>query len=219
MGANRDAQSDADGRFRLGPLLPGHYDIHAQRRGFPDLRLEEVRAGASDVEVWLLPGIDVSGRVLDATGKSVGGALIILERRADDDGMRSATTGVSQPGLEERSRSDGQRGGSHCSAARKAGRRAFTREPSGAVQALSRQEVQGGVARNCLWSTRSSTFSTTELILPEGDGTHALNDLLCSSRIDEALPLRALDSNRGEEECFLPLTLSAFSISRRRSSS
>ncbi len=80
-------------------------------------------------------------------------------------------------------------------------------------------KVQGGVARNCLWSTRSSTFSTTELILPEGDGTHALNDLLCSSRIDEALPLRALDSNRGEEECFLPLTLSAFSISRRRSSS
>ena len=107
MGANRDAQSDADGRFRLGPLLPGHYDIHAQRRGFPDLRLEEVRAGASDVEVWLLPGIDVSGRVRDATGKSVGGALIILERRADDGGMRSATTGVSQPGLEERSRSDG----------------------------------------------------------------------------------------------------------------
>ena len=69
--------SDTDGTFEIGPLIPGTYIVRAFG---PQLRGElEVTIGEDDdIAVPMVPGVTLSGTVRDADGRAVPGALLSL---------------------------------------------------------------------------------------------------------------------------------------------
>ncbi|HYH95224.1 carboxypeptidase-like regulatory domain-containing protein [Hyalangium sp.] len=79
-------ETDAQGRFRLRSLFPGHYDISFQRDRFLPQKLETwaLTANPPPLTVMLLSAPTIQGRVVDASGTPLGEArveLYKLERR------------------------------------------------------------------------------------------------------------------------------------------
>ena len=72
-------ETDADGSYRLAGLRPGRYEVEArggrQRMASADVRLT---AGTERLDLVVEAGTEVSGRVVDAAGRPVGGAVVRL---------------------------------------------------------------------------------------------------------------------------------------------
>ncbi len=71
------ARSDREGRFRIDNLLPGTYDINADKDGFASARLEGYTLGelvGPECILVLAEGVEVSVRVLSSAGDPVAGA-------------------------------------------------------------------------------------------------------------------------------------------------
>jgi RNA polymerase sigma factor (sigma-70 family) len=79
------ATSDAAGRYRIAGLRPGRYHLSARARPLGDAELRTVSVLDRDltsVDLELLPGGVVEGRLLSATGAPVSGARVSLTVRA-----------------------------------------------------------------------------------------------------------------------------------------
>ncbi|WIG98868.1 carboxypeptidase-like regulatory domain-containing protein [Myxococcus sp. SDU36] len=79
--ASRHASSDAQGRFQLGAVQPGHYVVRARKEVLGVVRMVsqdlELREGTpSQVELRFPRGVTVSGVVVTATGKPLEGAVV-----------------------------------------------------------------------------------------------------------------------------------------------
>lgn len=74
------ARSGADGRFELG-VDPGEWTLTAREPGYSatPLALTVPEAGLEDVRVVLAPGRALRGRVVDATGRGLAGAMITVQ--------------------------------------------------------------------------------------------------------------------------------------------
>ena len=72
--------TDRDGRFQLGPLVPGPYEIHVDPDEAADLVAfrREVSAGDRDVEIRLSRGAKVTGLLLDPQGEPTAGFVGLL---------------------------------------------------------------------------------------------------------------------------------------------
>lgn len=115
----RRGLTDEDGSFELGGLLPGTGDLTVLAPGFPPVRRPSLAVG-SDVEVALVAGQVLRGRVSDATDAPLAGSWISIERpdapplvlRANEDGTFSTDRApalpfllrVSHPGYREQTR-------------------------------------------------------------------------------------------------------------------
>lgn len=79
-----EADSQADGSFRIDGVPPGSYALRAKRDGYVPSRLNgrvgmiELSAGQSmvDANVQLVPDATITGKLLDDAGKPVAGATI-----------------------------------------------------------------------------------------------------------------------------------------------
>ena len=70
-------RADSEGRFRLEGLEPGAYAVIARDdSGRSAERRVTLAADEAELELWLEGGVHVSGRVLDTTGRPVGGAEV-----------------------------------------------------------------------------------------------------------------------------------------------
>ncbi|HET9226367.1 MAG TPA: carboxypeptidase-like regulatory domain-containing protein, partial [Thermoanaerobaculia bacterium] len=77
------AVSDAEGRFRIGNVSAGRFDLRALRRGFaaalvPGVTIEESEPRTDVGEIALQPGGSIEGIVVDESGKPVEGAAIMM---------------------------------------------------------------------------------------------------------------------------------------------
>ncbi len=111
-----EAFTDAEGRFEFVHVPAGTYDLEADAVGFVATTVPglEVAPGTDDLDlgdIYLDPGVTISGRVTDAQGQplaevsvtarpvgQVGGSLVrdLMRRRlgGEDGGIRSAVDGV-----------------------------------------------------------------------------------------------------------------------------
>jgi protocatechuate 3,4-dioxygenase beta subunit len=74
------AVTDAEGRFRIGEILPGErFNLYVKRSGYVGATLGGIRAtGDRPLEVVLRPEATVAGRVLDEAGEPVPNATVRL---------------------------------------------------------------------------------------------------------------------------------------------
>lgn len=100
---HQSATTAADGIARFAVVVPGPTDVAARAIGkAPAFAFRMVPPGEVDLTLVLKPGAPVSGKVVDAAGKPVGGAHVIYRgasdwgARADDrlDGVVSAADGT-----------------------------------------------------------------------------------------------------------------------------
>lgn len=102
-GAATEVKTDAQGRFRLGPLAPGAWKLATKPAGYvPAAREVDVTAtrepgGVSvrDVRIDLERGALLAGTVRDARGQRIVGATIVAQR-ADGTGPRAEAIANSQ---------------------------------------------------------------------------------------------------------------------------
>ena len=95
-GASSEASTEKAGRWKLGPLRPGHWKLEVKQPGYlPQTRELDVTAsripGATsvrDIRIDLARGALVGGTVRDARGQRAGGAHVVI-RSAD---------GIEMPG-------------------------------------------------------------------------------------------------------------------------
>jgi len=72
-----DAPVDGDGYFRLEGLSPGELSIKAEHPGYPRVAKDlDLRVGINSVNLEFQGGQEVSGRVVDTSGKPVAGAAV-----------------------------------------------------------------------------------------------------------------------------------------------
>lgn len=96
----RQAKSDAEGRFRVGDLYPGRYELAARPpRAVADLvRVEvEVTSGELRRDLSAPPGATLAGRVVDAQGEPLEGSAVFAVR----EGRTEGTSGTSSAGAFE----------------------------------------------------------------------------------------------------------------------
>jgi len=74
----RSGTTDADGAARFASLAPGTYEVAARAPGHRTLSMPmSPRAGlAWEMELTLVPGVEVRGRVVDRAGAPLAGALV-----------------------------------------------------------------------------------------------------------------------------------------------
>ena len=80
--------TDAEGRFEVGDLAVGRYDLEVRARGFaparvPGLRVDEGVGQADFGTVVLVPGASIEGRVADPDGRPIAGAEVTVEIERD----------------------------------------------------------------------------------------------------------------------------------------
>lgn len=103
LGPALRARTDESGTARFDDLAPGTYSVYGDRGGHafaqvPDLRVDADRvdelreAFATVVALELPPGIDVGGRVVDATGAPVAGADVWISTGVTRSHGTTATT-------------------------------------------------------------------------------------------------------------------------------
>lgn len=88
--------TDAEGRFRLANVLPGPYDLHVAAAGHAPLRVPGVEVPEAPTDgdlgsVYLEPGADVAGRVVDAAGEPLAGVEVHVYARDLLTGMTGAS--------------------------------------------------------------------------------------------------------------------------------
>ena len=86
------AETDADGRFVVGPLDPGTHAVVAHARGHAPVAVA-ADAGAAGVELRLGAAARITGRVVDPGGAPVPAASIVVLARA---GVATRTVAVAQ---------------------------------------------------------------------------------------------------------------------------
>ncbi|WP_163993694.1 carboxypeptidase regulatory-like domain-containing protein [Pyxidicoccus caerfyrddinensis] len=87
--------ADAEGRFALGPLPPGDYDVLAERdglHGFAHLSLSEERPDA-EATVYLGTIVHLEGVVLDEAGQPIADAIVTASSEVEGPPFDDATTG------------------------------------------------------------------------------------------------------------------------------
>ncbi len=68
----------ADGEFDLGPAQPGSYEVSARcASGEQGSKKIEAKANMPDVVLEVKPGASIAGKVVDGSGKPVGGAAVM----------------------------------------------------------------------------------------------------------------------------------------------
>ncbi len=78
------ASADAEGKTTFASVVPGRYDVVASAPGFaPAFASALVSTGPVDVNVVLIPGAPVSGRVLSAAGQPVADAIVLFSGASD----------------------------------------------------------------------------------------------------------------------------------------
>jgi protocatechuate 3,4-dioxygenase beta subunit len=91
--STEEARSDAQGRFRLAPLVDGRHRLAAKWPDEHDIYLRDhdvvAAVGAKDVRLVLDPNGDVHGRVVTSAGKPVGRAWVAI---ADGEGTLAFAT-------------------------------------------------------------------------------------------------------------------------------
>ncbi len=75
-----EASTDAHGQYRLGPLVPGAYELSAGKKGFAPSALVNARAGDEGVRLRLERGGTLRVRIVDAAGNPLPGAQPSLLR-------------------------------------------------------------------------------------------------------------------------------------------
>jgi hypothetical protein len=98
MSTMRVRRVEEDGRFRYGPVSPGEYVLEVAssegQRGVLTVAIED--ENVDDVKIELSPGIEVSGRVVDAEGLPVSGVTVAMHRIEEDPMMgMSGFTGAA----------------------------------------------------------------------------------------------------------------------------
>ncbi|HEX9667919.1 MAG TPA: carboxypeptidase-like regulatory domain-containing protein, partial [Thermoanaerobaculia bacterium] len=85
-------QTDAEGSYRLEALRPGRYEVEArgrrQRVAHGTVRLA---GGTQRLDLVVEPGVEVSGRIVDASGQPVGAAAARLQALPGGSTFHSAT--------------------------------------------------------------------------------------------------------------------------------
>jgi hypothetical protein len=107
LNASRCASTDAAGQYRAGPLTPGAYQIYAQgdsqyaQRWYDGAlntdTAQRVTMGNStvpNINIALVPGAAISGRVSNASNAGVAGVQISIYPRNSNGVIRYATTGA-----------------------------------------------------------------------------------------------------------------------------
>lgn len=86
--------ADKEGRYRLGPLHPGSYDLQASAEGFRKQKEEarELAAGVTAWDITLPRAIIVDGVLVDSEGLPVADELIELTSIPLGDGMEDLKT-------------------------------------------------------------------------------------------------------------------------------
>lgn len=87
--------TDAEGRFSLGALAPGDYEVLAERggqQGFAEVVIAE-EGGDVEATVYLGTLFDAEGVVLDEAGQPIAGATVTATSEVDGPGFEDATTG------------------------------------------------------------------------------------------------------------------------------
>lgn len=96
------ATAGADGIARFESVVPGRYDVMASAPGHaPRFGFITVAAAPVETTIVLLPGAEVSGRVVDVAGAGVADALVVFDGASDwniqadarRDGVRSGKDG------------------------------------------------------------------------------------------------------------------------------
>lgn len=87
----RYAQSGADGRFRIEGVHPGRWVVSAIAPGYVLPEPIEIDAGRGVVELGVIAGGSIEGRVLDSSGKPVAGAELRVLGAASGGASAGAT--------------------------------------------------------------------------------------------------------------------------------
>lgn len=89
------ATSDGDGYYRLDGVAPGTRTVQVEHKSHSKaVRELEVRAGANSLDISLEKGAEVSGRVVDADGRPVPSARVLLYEGNRFWDLPSATSGA-----------------------------------------------------------------------------------------------------------------------------
>ncbi|MBI4604479.1 MAG: carboxypeptidase regulatory-like domain-containing protein [Planctomycetes bacterium] len=91
--------TDREGRFEHAQILPGDYEVSAEKQGFTESPAQLVTlAPGEEREVTLVvdPGGEVSGLVLIPTGEPLAGARLRLLREAGDDEQEKQRFGIQK---------------------------------------------------------------------------------------------------------------------------
>jgi hypothetical protein len=86
--ADRSSRSDATGRFVIGGLSEGTYDVRAQAYGFGRV-VRPIEAGAKGVSLVLEPAGSVTGLVVDDAQNPVADFRVVAQVRRDEGDVRA----------------------------------------------------------------------------------------------------------------------------------
>ena len=81
-----EAQTDADGRYRVGPFAPGLYTVFADGEGYVGTKLlaHPIASDSETLDFTLRQAVPLEGTVVDEDGQPVGGvSLFLLEPGAE----------------------------------------------------------------------------------------------------------------------------------------
>jgi protocatechuate 3,4-dioxygenase beta subunit len=83
---SKNAQTDEEGRYALGPFGPGLYNVAVDAKGYTATRVREhpLAAPEETLDVSLPRAVPVEGTVVDEDGKPVAGASLFMFGPADD---------------------------------------------------------------------------------------------------------------------------------------
>lgn len=97
---HRSTRSDAAGRFSFGDLSAGEYSIYAEQQGRPASkrvgRVVQDGQVIDDVEILLVTGASIGGRVTDAQGHAIADAWVIV-RAVDVEGPGVVSHAITCP--------------------------------------------------------------------------------------------------------------------------
>lgn len=98
--SSREGETDAEGRFRLVELSPSdEAKLVVEKVGYRKLEIPGLQIeGAEPLELVLLPGLELRGRVIDGVERPVAEATVTLTRWSDSTGRSSETVTADADG-------------------------------------------------------------------------------------------------------------------------
>jgi hypothetical protein len=99
------SRSGAAGRFEIGGLFEGGYDLEVAARGFAAARIADAPARETAIEIVLRPEAFLRGEVVDAEGRPIAGAeLRLFHLAADANDVPGGDGGAIRPPPRDRAR-------------------------------------------------------------------------------------------------------------------